>query len=77
MALDSEKVSAARRASGITVEKAATICGISKPSYISREKNPSTFRIEELENLYSSMTETAKPILRDAVVDIFLPVKMS
>ena len=70
--IDGEKVAAARRASGLTIEKAASICGISKPSYISREENPMSFRVHELEHLYAAMTDTAKPILHDAVLAIFL-----
>lgn len=67
-----EKFAAARKASGMTVEKASTICGIAKPTFIEREKHPSTWRLGELELLYKEMSDVAKPILLEAVNDIFL-----
>lgn len=68
-----EKFAAARRASGLTIEKAADMCGVSVPTYIDRERNPLMFRLHEIRSLYGGMTETAKSIMRDAVGDIFLP----
>lgn len=68
-----EKFAAARRASNLTVENAAAICGISVPTYIDRERNPLMFRLHEVKSLYGGMTDTAKKIMRDAMGDIFLP----
>lgn len=73
MGISNEKFIAARRASGMSIENAATSADMSKPCYISREKHPEQFRLCELVGLYEGMTDTAKPILRDAVQDIFLP----
>lgn len=73
MADDFEKFAAARRASDLTIEKAAEICGVSVPTYIDRERNPLMFRLHEVKSLYGGMTETARSIMREAVGDIFLP----
>lgn len=73
MSLVKSKFEAARRASGLTQEKAAELVKLSKQGYINREKEPIHFRLCEIEGLYNGMTDTAKPILRDAVMDIFLP----
>ena len=66
------KFEAARKASGLSSEKAATICRIAKPTYLERERNPSTWRLGELDLLYREMSDVAKPILLEAVNDIFL-----
>lgn len=71
MLIDGEKVAAARRASGMTIERAATICEISKPCYVMREKDPMMFRMHEIAHLYEALTDTAKPIFRDAVDSVF------
>ena len=73
MVLSNEKFVAARKASGLSLESAAEKVKLSKQCYINREKNPEQFRLCELAGLYQSLSETAKPILRDAVADIFLP----
>lgn len=60
---------AARCASGMTLQEAASASGISAASYTnSRDKHPENFRLKELQKLYVSMSETAKPILTEAVV---------
>lgn len=61
------KFRAARKASDMTFEQAATSCNVSKPTYVQHEQMPGDYRLSELRGLYSSMTETAKPILLDAV----------
>ena len=73
MPYEIDKFAAARKASGITIEKAALTCDMSKPCYCSREKDPQQFRLVELKKLYAIMSDTAKPILRDAICDLFLP----
>lgn len=58
---------AARKASDMTLEQAATCCDISKVTYRLREVSPEDFRLSELKGLYSQLTDTAKPILLEAV----------
>lgn len=60
----------ARRASGLTTEQAAKGCGVAQITYTSiREKNPGSFRLDELRGLYASMPTTAKELLRNAIDD--------
>lgn len=73
MGIDAEKFIAARRASGLSIECAAKAVNLSKQCYVNREKQPEQFRLHELANLHDHLSETAKPILREAVSDIFLP----
>ena len=61
------KFRAARKASDMPLEQAAPSCNVSKPTYVQHEQLPGDYRLTELRGLYSSMTETAKPILLDAV----------
>lgn len=73
MPLKGEMFKAARKASGITIEQAASITGLKATStYCSREDDPGMYRLHELEALYESMSDTARPILREAVGGIFL-----
>lgn len=58
---------AARKASDMTFDSAATSCNVSKPTYVQHEQMPGDYRLSELRGLYSGMTDTAKPILLDAV----------
>lgn len=62
-----DKFAAARRASGMTCEHAGTTCGISRVTYQQRESSPEDFRLSELRSLYQDMSQTAKPILFDAI----------
>lgn len=66
------KVRGSAKGIGTIIEKAATICHIAKPTYLERERNPSTWRLGELDLLYREMSDVAKPILLEAVNDIFL-----
>ena len=72
MTIEAEKFIAARKASAMSLEKAANLANLSVQSYINREKQPEQFRLHELEGVYSELSETAKPIFRDAVSQIFL-----
>ena len=54
---------AARKASDMTLEQAATSCDVSKPTYAQHEQMPGDYRLSELRGLYSDMTETARSIL--------------
>lgn len=58
---------AARKASDMTLERAAASCDVSKATYVQHEQMPGDYRLSELRGLYSHMTETARPILLDAV----------
>lgn len=58
---------AARKASDMTYESAASCCNVSKPTYVQHEQGPEDFRLSELRGLYSGLTDTARPILLDAV----------
>lgn len=72
MAIDSEKFIAARKASGMTLESASEKAKLSKQCYINREKHPEKFRLCELAGVYGGLSDTARPIFRSAVDDIFL-----
>lgn len=61
------KFRAARKASDLSLDKAAEFCDVSKPTYVQREQMPGDYRLSELHGLYAGMTETAKPILMDAI----------
>ena len=69
-----EKFAAARRASGMTLAKAAESAGIrSINTYTGREDDPLQFRLGELKGMYDSMDNIGRPLLLEAVTDIFLP----
>ena len=69
-----EGFAAARRASGMTGEEAASICGITRPTYLDREACPGKFRLEELMNLYDKMSESGKTLLSASIRSLFLPL---
>lgn len=69
-----EKIVAARKASGLTIEQITEAAGLrSKNTYMGRESNPDQFRICELLGMYNAMNDIAKSILLEAIRDIFLP----
>ena len=65
--MHSDLFSAARRASGLSCESAGKVCGITRVTYSQREIEPKDFRLSELRSLYDALSETAKPILFDAI----------
>lgn len=67
-----EGFAAARKASGMTGEEAAAICGISRPTYLDREACPGKFRLEELMNLYEKMNDSGKMLLSNSIRSLFL-----
>ena len=69
--MEIEKFGAARRASSLTVEKAASLCGVSRPTYNARERNPLDFRLCELRSLYDSLDDIGKRLLFEGVVSVF------
>jgi DNA-binding XRE family transcriptional regulator len=72
MITDKNKFKAARAASGLSLSEASEVVSLSKQCYIAREKTPEQFRLTELEKLYGALDNTGKPILKDAVNQIFL-----
>ena len=71
MNFDKTKFSAARRAGGMTLDEAANSCGITRQTYITREKQPSEFRLYELHGLYSALDQNGRGLLKDAINGIF------
>ena len=69
--MDQEKFAAARRASGLTVDRAAQVCEVSRPTYTSRERYPLDFRLSELARLYEALDDTGKRLLLEAVNSTF------
>ncbi len=69
--MEPEKFGAARRASDLTIDKAAAACGISRPTYNTREHAPLDFRLGELVRLYDALDDTGKRLLREAVDSMF------
>ncbi len=64
---------AARRASGMTQETAASICGVSRPTYNLREGSPAEFHLGDLVALYSRMDGPGRKLLREGICSLFLP----
>jgi DNA-binding XRE family transcriptional regulator len=72
MAQPKNKFEAARKMSGISLQEMAITCDMSPVTASNREKSPMDFRLCELSALYETMTDSAKPILKEAVDEIFL-----
>lgn len=58
---------AARRASGVTIDRAAEACGVSRPTVVSRERDPGQYRLCELAALYAELDETGRELLMRGV----------
>lgn len=71
--INKEGFAAARRASNLSLEKAAELCGLARQTYANREERPGDFRLSELINVYAYMNEPGRRILRDSIGSIFLP----
>ena len=69
---EDNEFTAARRASGITQENAAKLCGLSRPTYCLRESNPEEFRLSELRNLYGHMNARGRLLLKEGIKSLFL-----
>lgn len=59
---------AARRASGVTIDRAAEVCGVSRPTVVSRERDPGQYRLCELAALYAELDATGRELLMRGVV---------
>lgn len=69
--MEDNKFKAARKASNLTCEQAASITELGVSTYPLRERKPDDFRLRELRKLYLELSDTAKPILKDAVDEFF------
>lgn len=69
--MNDDVIGAARRASKVTVEEAASVCGLSKVTYLQREQHPDQFRICELMGLHDCLTDLGKRILLEGVANFF------
>lgn len=61
---------AARRASGVTIDRAAEACGVSRPTVVSRERDPGQYRLCELASLYADLDATGRELLMRGVVGV-------
>lgn len=59
----------AREASGLTPENCASAMGCSRNTYLSRENNPGTLSLSELNSLHSVLNEEGRLILWGALRD--------
>jgi transcriptional regulator with XRE-family HTH domain len=64
------KVEQARRAAGMTQGAAAAILGISVPTYIKKEQNPSFMTFDDISMLGAEMDSLSRDILWQAVDDV-------
>lgn len=69
--MTNDVIGAARRASKVTVEEAACVCGLSKVTYLQREQHPDQFRICELMGLHDCLTNLGKRILVEGITYFF------
>lgn len=53
----------ARRYMGMTMDAAAAIMDVSVPTYVKREKEPSSMRLREFFALYAEMDETGRELM--------------
>ncbi len=68
----SEDFQAVRRAAGLSLDEAASICGISRPTYTVRENNPGEFKLNELQKLYSNINSPGRKLLSSTLDSLFL-----
>lgn len=72
--VSSEPFVAARRASFITQDAAAEICGMkARQTFALREDNPRDMTLGNLVDIYEAMNDPGKMLLRDAVAALFMP----
>ncbi|MBR2804404.1 MAG: hypothetical protein IKE20_04580 [Eggerthellaceae bacterium] len=71
--IKSEPFVAARRASMMTQDEAATACGIkARQTFALREENPRDMTLGNLVDIYEQMSESGRKLLRDAVAALFI-----
>lgn len=72
--VNSEPFVAARRASFMTQDAAAEVCGIkARQTFALREDNPRDMTLGNLVDIYEAMNDPGKRLLRDAITSLFLP----
>ena len=72
--IEAEPFVAARRASFMTQDEAASICGMkARQTFALREESPRDMTLGNLADLYKGMNEHGRKLLRDAVVALFMP----
>ena len=72
--VNSEPFVAARRASFMTQDAAAEVCGIkARQTFALREDNPRDMTLGNLVDIYEAMNDPGKRLLRDAITALFLP----
>ncbi len=67
------KIAAARRVSKMTVERTAELAKVTPQTIVARDKDPSQWRLCELEGVYGGLDEFGKKIFKEGLDDIFLP----
>lgn len=70
---ESKLVKAARVASGMTQQQAADLLDVSLPTYIAREKVPTSFMLDEIVRLYSAFSTDGRKVLVEFLQGIFCP----
>ena len=72
--INSEPFVAARRASFMTQDAAAEVCGIkARQTFALREDNPRDMTLGNLVDIYEAMNESGKKLMRDAITSLFMP----
>ncbi len=71
--IKAEPFIAARRASFMTQDAAASACGIkARQTFALREENPRDMTLGNIVDIYENMTDSGKKLLREAVMALFL-----
>lgn len=65
----------ARVASGMSQNEAASVLGVSVPTYAAREKAPASFTVDEIKDLNDSFNEQGKQLVKEFVAG-FLRIDM-
>lgn len=71
------KFKMAMRISDMTVETAAALAGVSRPTICDRRDDPLQFRLNELQQIYGGMNKTGQNMLLEAINDVFLASQSS
>lgn len=70
--IDSEPFVAARKASFLSQDEAAAICGMkARQTFALREDSPRDLTLGNIADVYAAMNAPGKRLLRDAVAAIF------
>lgn len=71
MKKDMSAVTCARLASGMTIEDARSVVGLTYPPYKSREEDPSLFTVGELSRLTHSLNAEGRAIIKKWAISFF------